>query len=99
MSANDNVVGHAQSFTPETLAARWQCSAQHIRDLVAKGELPSFRVGRLIRISVESVQELECQRSDRNSFGAHGMLSGPMIPVKLNVAPSAPRIVKRPNVG
>ena len=99
MNANDNIVGHAQSFTPETLAVRWQCSAQHIRDLVAKGELPSFRVGRLIRISVESVQELECQTSDQSSFGAHGTPSGPTSPVKLNVAPSAPKIVKRPNVG
>ncbi|VVT04753.1 helix-turn-helix domain-containing protein [Rhizobium sp. EC-SD404] len=48
-----------KSFTPDTLAERWQCSPQHIRDLVKRGELPCFRVGRLIRITVETVLAYE----------------------------------------
>lgn len=48
-----------QTFTPETLAARWHCSTQHIRDLVTRGELPAFRIGRLIRIHNETIREIE----------------------------------------
>lgn len=38
-------------FSTETLAARWGCSPQHIRDMIERGELTAFRVGRLIRIT------------------------------------------------
>lgn len=48
-----------QSFTCDSLAKRWDCSSQHIRDLVNRGKLPAFRVGRLIRISVETVLAVE----------------------------------------
>ncbi|WP_404861848.1 helix-turn-helix domain-containing protein [Georhizobium sp. MAB10] len=48
-----------KSFSPDKLAARWDCSAAHIRDLVARGELPAFRVGRLIRIPAEAVLAVE----------------------------------------
>lgn len=54
MSPNDNI-----PFTPETLALRWQCSPQHIRDLVNKNRLPSFRVGRLYRVPYDAVIEFE----------------------------------------
>jgi excisionase family DNA binding protein len=48
-----------KSFSPDNLAARWDCSAQHIRDLVQRGQLPAFRVGRLIRIPAEAVLAVE----------------------------------------
>ena len=48
-----------QSFTCDTLAKRWDCSAQHIRNLVNCGDLPAFRIGRLIRIRVETVLAYE----------------------------------------
>ncbi|RCS23568.1 helix-turn-helix domain-containing protein [Phyllobacterium salinisoli] len=47
------------AFTPETLGRRWQCSHQHIRDLVNKGKLPAFRVGRLYRIPYDAVIAFE----------------------------------------
>ena len=50
-------------FTPDTLAARWFCSAETIRQMVKRGELHGFRVGRMIRIPWNSVEEYECQTS------------------------------------
>jgi len=37
-------------FTPETLADHWGCTPRHIRNLVDEKKIPSFRVGKLIRI-------------------------------------------------
>jgi len=34
-------------FTPETLADRWDCSAETVRQLVKAGRLRGFRVGRM----------------------------------------------------
>ncbi len=47
-------------FTPEILADRWQCSAETVRQMVARGELRGFRVGRMIRIPADAVEDLEC---------------------------------------
>src|SRR5690625_3032442 len=58
----------ARPYTPETLAERWSCSSQHIRDLVAAGHLRAFRVGRLIRIRREEVERYEaCQEKESSS--------------------------------
>lgn len=46
-------------YTAQSLAKRWSCSAQHIRDLVKSGKLPAFRVGRLVRIPRNIVEEFE----------------------------------------
>ena len=46
-------------YTVATLAERWQCSDQHIRDLIHKGELSCFRAGRLIRIPASEVERFE----------------------------------------
>lgn len=67
---------HTRPYTPETLAERWSCSSQHIRDLVSKGDLRAFRVGRLIRIRPEEVeryetwQETVSESSNTEEFGA-----------------------------
>ncbi|MHC9236966.1 helix-turn-helix domain-containing protein [Pseudooceanicola sp. 502str34] len=50
-------------FTPELLADRWQCSSETIRQMVKRGDLRGFRVGRMIRIPLDAVEELECQTS------------------------------------
>ena len=34
----------ARPYTPDTLAARWECSAETIRQMVHRGELPAFQV-------------------------------------------------------
>jgi excisionase family DNA binding protein len=46
-------------YSPDDLAKRWQCSSQQIRDLVKRGELPHFRLGRLIRIPAAAVDAFE----------------------------------------
>jgi excisionase family DNA binding protein len=51
-------------FTPETLADRWGCSSNHIRNLVNRGILRAFRAGRLIRIPAEAVEDFECPNTD-----------------------------------
>jgi excisionase family DNA binding protein len=47
-------------FTVDTLAARWEVSADHIRQLVKSGKLPYWRLGdKLIRIKPETVVAVE----------------------------------------
>ena len=54
----------ARPFTPETLAERWGCSGQKIRDMFHSGELPGFRLGKLIRIPVIEVERYECVQTE-----------------------------------
>lgn len=57
-------------FTPETLAARWNCSPETVRQMVHRQELPAFRVGRLIRIAHHVVQGIEtCRTSPPTAAG------------------------------
>ena len=46
-------------FSVKTLAERWTCSEQHVRQLISKGELSSFRYGKMHRIPVDAVLERE----------------------------------------
>lgn len=47
-------------FTAETLAERWGCSTNHVRNLVHRGQLRAFRIGaRLLRIPADAVDEYE----------------------------------------
>lgn len=48
-------------LTPEMVADRWMCSAETVRQLVKRGVLRGFRVGRMIRISEQAVEAYECQ--------------------------------------
>ena len=47
-------------YTPETLAERWGCSAEKIRQMFHNGELTGFRLGKLIRIPAIEVERYEC---------------------------------------
>lgn len=51
----------ARPYSPETLAAHWGCSAEKIRIMCKRGELGSFRLGKLIRIPAAEVERYECQ--------------------------------------
>lgn len=51
----------AQTFTIKSLAERWLCSPDIIYDMVRKGELKTFRVGRAIRITGAEVDRYETQ--------------------------------------
>ncbi|AUN31998.1 hypothetical protein C0V82_16345 [Niveispirillum cyanobacteriorum] len=87
----------SKPFTPDTLAERWECSPRHIRDMINRGQLPAFRLGKLVRISAESVQRIEeCGLSNIGDTGAQlgskkvGPSAGPS-------GSPAPKVVSAPN--
>lgn len=51
-------------FTPDQLAERWQCSAETVRQLARRGELPSFRVGKMYRFPKSAVEEYEARLAE-----------------------------------
>lgn len=64
-------MGEARPVTPDMLAKRWQCSAETVRQLVHRRELRGFRVGRMIRIPWDAVEEYEkCQTSASDDCAA-----------------------------
>jgi excisionase family DNA binding protein len=62
-------------FSPETLASHWGCSAEKIRIMCKRGELASFRLGKLIRIPAAEVERYECQNTDLESTEGDGRSS------------------------
>lgn len=46
-------------YTPDTLAERWRCSAETIRELCRTGQLQSFKVGRMYRVPAAVVDAYE----------------------------------------
>lgn len=64
MSTAKNAYVGKQTLRPADVAERWDCSERHVRHMLDRGELPFFRLGeKLIRISLEDVEEYErCQR-------------------------------------
>lgn len=47
-------------MTPSMLAKEWACSERHVRNLIADGTLPHFRLGgKLVRIRREDVEAFE----------------------------------------
>lgn len=52
-------------LTPADVAAELQCSPRYVSMLVARGELPALRVGRLSRIRREDLDEWLRQRTGR----------------------------------
>ncbi|TXN40662.1 helix-turn-helix domain-containing protein [Methylobacterium sp. WL119] len=52
--------GYHNVYTPETLADRWQCSGNHIRNMIKRGDLAGFQYGgKLLRISAAVVAAYE----------------------------------------
>lgn len=47
------------STTRENLAKEWQCSPRHIDRLIARKELTAFRLGRCIRIPLDSARAFQ----------------------------------------
>jgi excisionase family DNA binding protein len=50
-------------FSVRTLADYWHCSTGLVRNMIARGELRSFRHGNLIRIKADAVAEVEARRT------------------------------------
>ena len=59
----------ARPFSPETLADRWGCSSEKVRQMCHHGELSYFRLGKLIRIPANEVERLECLNTGSSSTG------------------------------
>ena len=57
----------SRPYSPETLGARWGCSAEKVRRMYHDGELAGFRLGKLIRISAAEVERIECQASTESA--------------------------------
>src|SRR5690554_2527640 len=53
----------ARPMTPDQVAEIWGCSPNHVRNLIHRGELRAFRLGRrLIRIPPDALEDYEkCQ--------------------------------------
>jgi len=73
-------------FTPETLAQRWDVSADQVRKLCRKGTLQHFRLGKgIFRIPAAAVCAYEGTAIDR-------------VPIAPKEQRSAPKVVMLPGV-
>lgn len=70
------VMNAARPYSPETLASRWGCSSEKVRQMCRAGELSAFRLGKLIRIPANEVERIECQNTDSSNTG--GNTASPM---------------------
>lgn len=70
----------SRPYTPDSLAERWGCSAETIRNMIRDGRLQGFRVGRrLFRIPAAVVEEIEqCQTLPSDGCVADSASSGGM---------------------
>lgn len=51
-------------MTPEQVAEHWGCSAQHVRNLIKRGELRTWRLGaRMFRVPADAVAEFEAKNT------------------------------------
>lgn len=61
----------ARAYTPERVAEIYGCSANHIRNLIKRGELRAFRLGpKLLRIPADALEEYERCRMNTASEGS-----------------------------
>lgn len=58
-SDEEAVMQSREVYTITQLAQRWQCSTDAIYDMVRRGDIKSFRVGKAIRFTAEAVAEYE----------------------------------------
>ncbi|MBF9050670.1 helix-turn-helix domain-containing protein [Roseobacter sp. HKCCD9010] len=71
---------YPRPYSPDDLAARWDCSAETVRQMHHRGELHAFRVGRMLRIPAEEVERVEqCQKSPSDACEAGSASLGPTL--------------------
>lgn len=64
-------------LTPNQVAERWQCETQLVYRCCKNGTLKSFRIGKLLRIRPEWVEECEqCQIIDSDACTANSLSFG-----------------------
>jgi excisionase family DNA binding protein len=59
-------------YSPETLSDRWGCSSETVRQMCRRGDLASFRLGKLIRIPASEVERVECQNTALSGTEGNG---------------------------
>ena len=70
-------MGAPRPFTPDALADRWGVSSETVRQLIKRGDLPGFRVGRMFRIPAQAVEDFEqCQTSASDGSEAASASTG-----------------------
>jgi excisionase family DNA binding protein len=79
------------AFSVPQLAARWCCSAGHIRNLIDRGEVRAFQLGRLIRIPASEVERVECSQNTASSASGVGSRSSGQTQPESATADSLPR--------
>jgi len=80
-------------FSVALLSQRWDCSEQHIYNLIRADKMASFRIGALIRIAAAEVERIEC---GSNCTEENGTPSGQK-PDEPAASRFVPRIVALPN--
>lgn len=59
------------------LAERWDCSDQHIRNLIKRGDLPAFTAGHILRVPMKVIEAIEsCGLSDTEANGPSEQKTG-----------------------
>lgn len=91
----------ARPYTPRSLALRWACSEQHVRNLIARGDLTIFHVGSLIRIRQSEVERVEAgeERCGSSGIEERGAPTGATKKVGPVVDLSARKIAQRRSAG
>ena len=65
-------------FIVGELAQRWRCSDQHVYNLIRDKRLRVIRLGKLIRIPIDAVEEFEkCASSHIEESGAPSSMTQP----------------------
>ena len=62
-------------FTPQSLAERWDCHPRTVRNLIRKGELRPFRIGALVRISMDEVAQFLGHTNSSVTFRVYARFS------------------------
>lgn len=85
-----------RALTPAQVAEMWQCSESHIRKMIARGELPAFRLaGKLLRIRLDDVEAFECQNGGSPDSEANTASPGMTMPASADVIALEQQIRKR----
>lgn len=62
-------------YSVATLAERWGCSKRHISNMVRRGELTAFRIGKQMRFRPGEVERVECATVSQNTKEGSSALS------------------------
>lgn len=92
MSARRILLPEGRPYSVETLAQRWGCGESTVRNLIKRGELATFRIGILIRISADEVGRYECHNTQCSDSAADTPSSIEMSTEPADEEPSTPKI-------